>query len=380
RARLVDDQTNVQVRLDKVKEAAEQVSGGALQIPDIIQPASPATGPSVTRRLVTWALAGALAAAACTALVLVIRRRRDPRVRARDDLADSVGSSLLAVVRGHPQRSVAGWLTFFETYEAPAEEAWAFRQVLRALVGPPSDSRDPARADSTKQGPGRVEHPHSLSVIALSGDPRAVAVAPQLAVFAASLGITTRLIVATRHDSVAALRAACATDRGSQLRAGLVVDAGGDDDEVAPAPDPSPRPTADAPARPQNGKGNPEARPRGATREAKAMPTRRAVDLTIAFTVADRREPTLDGLPATATTMLAISPGLATREELARLAVAVDDAGHRIDGVVVADRDPADRTTGRRTLDQRAVQAPLPMRMTGPSQVSMPATGRSPAR
>jgi hypothetical protein len=73
--------------------------------------------------------------------------------------------------------------------------------------------------------------------------------------------------------------------------------------------------------------------------------------------------------PATAATILAVSPGFATREDLARLAVAVDDAGRRIDGVVVADRDPADRTTGRRTLNQRAVQAPLPIRTTGPGQV-----------
>ena len=102
--------------------------------------------------------------------------------------------------------------------------------------------------------------------------------------------------------------------------------------------------------------------------------------LTIVFTVADRKEPTLVDLPSTAATMLAISPGVGTREELARLAVAVDDAGRRIDGVVVADPDPADRTTGRHTLDERAVQAPLPVRMTGPSQVSTSGGNRRKAR
>jgi hypothetical protein len=70
--------------------------------------------------------------------------------------------------------------------------------------------------------------------------------------------------------------------------------------------------------------------------------------------------------------MLAVSPGVATRQELARLAVAVDDTGRQIDGVVVAHQDPSDRTTGRRTLDQRAVQAPLPIRMTGSGQVAPP--------
>jgi hypothetical protein len=104
------------------------------------------------------------------------------------------------------------------------------------------------------------------------------------------------------------------------------------------------------------------------------------VDLTIVFAVADRSEPTLRDVPSAAATMLAISPGVGTREELARLAVAVDDAGRRIDGVVIADPDPSDRTTGRRTLDKRALQAPLPVRMTGQSQVSMSPSGRRKAR
>jgi capsular polysaccharide biosynthesis protein len=337
---LTNNQANLLVQLNKVQSAADQATNGALVTPDVVQPAAPATGPSQTRRIVTWALIGALVAAAGTALVLLIRRRRDPRLRARDDLADAVGSSLLAVVRGHPQGSVSGWLALFETYHAPAEEAWAFRQVLRALAGPP-DARDPAW-NGTKRTPGRVEHPRSLTVIALSGDQRAVAVGPQLAVFAASLGITARFVVATRHDSVASLWAACSTDRGLKERSGLVLDAGGSE---------------------------------GAAPSQEAF-----VDLTIVFTVADRKEPTLLDVPPTAATMLAISPGVGTREELARLAVAVDDAGRRIDGVVVADPDPSDRTTGRHTLDERAMQTPLPVRMTGPSQISTSASTRRKAR
>jgi capsular polysaccharide biosynthesis protein len=392
-AQLTNNQTNLLVQLDKVQAAADQATNGALVTPDIVQPAAPATGPSKIRRMVTWGVVGGLVAAAGTALVLLIRRRRDPRLRARDDLADAVGSSLLAVVRGHPQGSVAGWLALFETYEAPAEEAWAFRQVLRALAGPP-DARDPAWS-STTRAPERVEHPRSLTVIALSGDQRAVAVGPQLAVFAASLGITTRFVVATRHDSVASLFAACATDRGLKLRGGLVVDAGGTEDARLHQ-NGSPRPTGDGFARPQNGRGAKEARPHEARGDYSSVyPPRGMTDtaqyeaqsrsdqqemLTIVFTVADRKEPSLLDVPPTAATMLAISPGVGTREELARLAVAVDDAGRRIDGVVVADPDPSDRTTGRHTLDERAMQTPLPVRMTGPSQISMSASSRRKAR
>ncbi|MGH8835777.1 MAG: hypothetical protein ACRDWG_12425 [Actinomycetes bacterium] len=395
KGQLTGVRTDILVRLDKVKEELDKIPEGTADAPTIIQPAAPATGASLIGRLLTWTVAGALLAVAGAALLLLLRRRRDPRLRARDDLADAVGSSLLAVVRSHPQRSVAGWLALFETYEASAEEAWAFRQVLRALA-----DRDPTRTEA-KRTPGRVDHPRSLTLVALSGDQRGVAVGPQLAAFAASVGIATRFTFATRHDSASSLFAACAMDRGSQPRTGLVIGAGADD--AALSYQVSPRPPGDGLAGPFNGGGARESRlqaalgpysavhpPRG-TKEAaepEASPrtephetrTRRPVDLTIVFAVADRREPRLRELPATAATVLAISPGVGTREELARLAVAVDDAGSRIDGVVVADPDPSDRTTGRRTLDERALQAPLPVRMTGSSQVSMPASGPRKAR
>jgi hypothetical protein len=346
-AQLTNNQANLLVQLDKVQAAADQATNGTLVTPDIIQPAAPATGPGETRRLLTWAL-------------------------------------VLAVVRGRPQGSVSGWLALFETYEAPAEEAWAFRQVLRALAGPP-DARDSAWTGNQRT-PGRVEHPRSLTVIGLSGDQRAVAVGPQLAVFAASLGITTRFVVATRHDSVASLCAACATDRGLKLRSGLVLDAG--TEGAVPGQDASPRPTGDSLTRPLNGRGTRESRLHEAPGDYSAGYPPRGMadaahyeaDLTIVFTIADRKEPSLLDVPPTAATMLAISPGVGTREELARLAVAVDDAGRRIDGVVVADPDPADRTTGRHTLDERAMQTPLPVRMTGPSQVSTSASTRRKAR
>jgi hypothetical protein len=395
---LTVQQTDVLVRLDKVQGTAGETPSGASETPDIIQPAAPATGPNPLRRLLTWAFAGALLAVSGTGLVLVVRRLRDPRVRARDDLADAVGSSLLAVVRSRPQRSVAGWLALFETYDPSAEEAWAFRQVLRALAG----AADPdSTRTSIKRSPGRLEHPRSLTVVALSGDQRGVAVGPQLAAFAASQGITTRFTIATRHDSVASLYAACATGRGSELRPGLVLAAR---IEGATAAQDDSSHSMDAPlAKPLNTGVAEESRlqealgdysvvhpPRGmkeaAQPEAQAetelheTATDPPVDLTIVLAVADRREPTLREVPASAVTMLAISPGIGTREELALLAVAVDDAGGRIDGVVIADPDPSDRTTGRRTLDERALQAPLPVRLTGPSRVSMSPTGRGKAR
>jgi hypothetical protein len=395
---LTAQQTALVLRLDKVKEAAAQATDETPETPRIIQPAAPATGPSLLGRLLGRTVSGAVLAIAGAALVLLFRRRRDPRVRARDDLADAVGSNLLAVVRSRPQRSVAGWLALFETYQPSAEEAWAFRQALRALAD--SADHDSTRT-SPKRSPGRIEHPRSLTVVALSGDQRGVAVGPQLAAFAASLGIATRFTVTTRHDSVAALYAACASSRGSGTRSGLVLEARTEGDP--PGEDASPHPMDVPLAKPFNGGITQESRlqealgdysvvhpPRGmqhaahdeaqAETELDEMATHAPVDLTIVFAIADRREPTLRGVPATEATMLAISPGVGTREELARLAVAVDDAGGRIAGVVVADPEPSDRTTGRRTLDERALQAPLPVRLTGPSQVSTSARTRSKTR
>ena len=52
----------------------------------------------------------------------------------------------------------------------------------------------------------------SLAVLSLSSDPKALALGPQLAVFAASLGIPTALVIGPQQDAnaTATLRAACA--------------------------------------------------------------------------------------------------------------------------------------------------------------------------
>ena len=84
-------------------------------------------------------------------------------------------------------------------------ESWAFRQVLRGLV--PADRKGEPRVA------GKVDHPQSVTVVSLSGDGRGVAIGPQLAAFASSLGITTHLVTAVGHDRAAPLWAACAADR-----------------------------------------------------------------------------------------------------------------------------------------------------------------------
>ena len=62
-----------------------------------------------------------------------------------------------------------------------------------------------------------------MTVVSLSGDGRGVAIGPQLAAFASSLGIATRLVTAVGHDRAAPLWAACAADRTAPPRPGLFV-------------------------------------------------------------------------------------------------------------------------------------------------------------
>jgi hypothetical protein len=321
-AGLQTEQANLSLQLDKVKDEiatsgpAGSSTGAGISI---IQQASPATGPTNLRRLLIWAPIGVLISTALAVAVLLAAARRDPRVGLRDEIADAVGSPVLAAVRSRPQRSAAGWLTLLENYTATPIESWAFRQVLRGLL-PADRTADPRVA-------GKVDHPESITVVSLSGDVRGLAVGVQLAAFAASIGIVTRMVTAVGHDRAATLWAACATDRAASPRRRLFV--GGE-------------------------------------------PDRQKIDLTIILAVADRRQPDLGNAPTAAATILSVAAANATEQELARVAVAIDDTGRRIDGVVVADPDRADRTSGRRTMEERSREVTLPVRLTGIGSSDVP--------
>jgi hypothetical protein len=101
--------------------------------------------------------------------------------------------------------------------------------------------------------------------------------------------------------------------------------------------------------------------------------------MTVVLTVVDPGGPDLGAVPRTASTLLAVAAGTATKVELARLAVAVDSSGRQVDGVIVADPDPADRTTGRQTLDRRVRQTSLPLRVTGASSAVRRGVRRGPS-
>jgi capsular polysaccharide biosynthesis protein len=89
------------------------------------------------------------------------------------------------------------------------------------------------------------------------------------------------------------------------------------------------------------------------------------VALSIHVVVVDRDAPHLVGADRTTATIIALSAGSVTAEELARLAVAAAADDRAIDGLVVTDPDPTDRTIGRVTQSTRRIGARLPTLLSG---------------
>ena len=185
-------------------------------------------------------------------------------------------------------------------------QAWGLRKALHHL------------GVMEARGPGV-----SVAVVSLSSDRQALALGPQLAAYGASLGIPTVFVLGPQQDenATAMLRTACSGPpearswRSGRLRAGV----------------------------------------RG--RDAKPP----EAPLTVVTCVVDAQEPRVADTMRASVTVLAVSAGAATAEQLARVAVSAASDGRQITGILVANPDPADHTTGR---------LPQPARRGLPSLVS----------
>jgi capsular polysaccharide biosynthesis protein len=317
---LTAQQANLVLQLDNLEDQAAAMR--ARSAASVIQAASPARRAGLVLWFAVSAVLGALGALALATIAVVVFGRRDRKLTYRDQIADAVGSAVIASLRSQAPRTVAGWTALLEDYSPGTVDAWALRQALRQLVFD-DGARGPRRTD---QAGARVPHPTSVTVVSLSEDLRGLAIGAQIASYAASAGVRTRLVADQGHESAAALWAACKSLRDrDEVRANLTVDT--------------------EPVSPREGS--------------------REEEMTVVLAVLDRLEPQLLPSRGTSVTVLAVTAGSATAEELARAAVTADDAGSRIDGVVVADPDTLDSTTGRLLQHERAQQVPLPMRMTG---------------
>ena len=149
---------------------------------------------------------------------------------------------------------------------------------------------------------------------------------PQLAVFAASLGIPVSLVIGPQQDPnvTAALRTACAEwgrDQHDNLRVAVV-------DQGYPAD------SADS-------------------------------GFTVIVSVVDGAEPEVGATMEATATVLAVSAGAVTAEQLARVAISAAKDGREVNGILVANPDPLDHTTGRVPQLVMPTARRMPSRMVG---------------
>jgi capsular polysaccharide biosynthesis protein len=281
----------------------------------VLQPAITATGTKPSSRLVGMGLLGALLGSVIAGLGVVAVSRRDRRLRERDEIADSIGVPVLASISVDHPSDAAGWRKLLEDYQPGAVDAWRMRKALQYL------GLADMNLNGHKGGSG-----FSLAVISSSLDRRALALGPQLAAFAASRGIPTALVVGPQQDvtATATLRAAC----------------------TAPPPEPS-------------------SELRVIVRDHEDAVRESDASLTVVVAVVDGQAPQVAHTSQTTATVLGVSAGVATAEQLARVAASAAVAGHDIIGILVADPDPADTTTGRLPQLDRPAHRIRPTRMTG---------------
>jgi len=272
----------------------------------LLQPATHATRPSLAHQLLIYALCGALGGALVGIIAVLAISRNDRRLRERDEIANSIGVPVLASFPvSHPD-DAADWAKLMEDYHPGVVNAWQVRQALR-LLGMGADNPDNGSLDNGHYHPDDV---FSVTVLSVSADRGALALGPQLAAFAASQDIPTTLVIGPQQDAdvTATLRAAYAVPpHPSSNQSGYlqVIVSDGDIDR------------------------QPE------------------TALSIVVAVVDSRTPRVPPTMRTTATVLGVSAGAATADQLARAAMSAADDGREISGILVADPEPTDRTTGR---------------------------------
>ena len=285
----------------------------------LLESANLATGPSRIEQYVTFGLVGGLGGALVGVIVTLAIGRNDRRLRARDEIANSIGIPVLASVPvAHPS-SAGAWTKLLEDYKPTAVHSWQLRTALQQLgLARLGFGRSAGEGNSGSRYDDRVSmydgedgRRLSLVLLSLSSDPGAVALGPQLAAFAASQEISTFLVIGPQQDAAATatLRTACAAQLSeTSMRHGLLRVTGYNEGSID-------------------------------------VPT--DTGLVIVVAVIDSRAPKMPETMRTDATVIGVSAGASTAEQLARAAVVAASDGREITGILVADPDPEDQTTGR---------------------------------
>ncbi|HEX2745757.1 MAG TPA: hypothetical protein VHN16_15330 [Streptosporangiaceae bacterium] len=263
----------------------------------VLEPANAATGTKRPEQLGVYAVLGALVGALVGFVISLFVGRSDRRLAVRDAIANSIGAPVLLSLPVERPSDPAAWARLLDQYDPDPVHAYGLTKLLQELGvggnGVPGGSRP--------DGP-------SVTVLSLSTDPVAVALGPLLAAFASAQGIPTALVVGPQQDTnvTATLRTACAAQsaagRGRPLR--LLVSDDGRLGEIPAA-------------------------------------------FVVVVTVVDGQDPRIPDTDRTSATLLGVSAGKATGEQLAQAATAASVDGREIYGILVANPDPDDQTSGR---------------------------------
>jgi hypothetical protein len=300
-----------------ISYARSASSPGGRVLAELLQPATSAETDRV-KQLVNYgiyALLGALLGTLIGVIAAAAVNRSDRRLRKRDEIANSIGAPVLASFPvGHPS-SAGKWTSLLEDYKPGALHALQLRNAIKHLETAAAEMRS-----------GNGNDRWSVTVLSLSSNPRALALGPQLAVFAAAQGIPTALVIGPQQGATvtATLRTACAAPpTSSKLPGHLQLIVSDEDVEV-----------------PQD------------------------VTLAVVVAVVDGRNPQVPATMRTTSTLLGVSAGAATADQLARVAISAVSDGREISGILVADPDPDDATTGRLPQLVRRAQHRMPARVT----------------
>jgi capsular polysaccharide biosynthesis protein len=276
------------------------------------------TGTGPVEALIITGLIGALAGLVIGTIVALAIARKDKRLRGRDEIASSIGIPVFASIPVDHPHDAPGWARLLDSYKPASVHAWRLRKALQELgtaAGSLGDGDEPEK--------------FSVTVMSLSSDPGALALGPQLAVFVASLGVPAALVIGPQQDEnvTATLRTACvAAASASAGRLGslrVVVRDSGDIDDL---PD---------------------------------------TELTVVVAVIDGRTPQIPDTLRTSVTVLGVSAGAASAEQLARAAMMAATRGREVTGIIVADPETTDQTTGRIPYLARPPQHRKPRRLSG---------------
>jgi capsular polysaccharide biosynthesis protein len=297
--------------------SAASIPGG--QIPaQVLQRATLASKTPLLDPLLVTAAIGALAGFLTGTVGLLAVNRGDGRLRRRDEIADAIGVPVLASVSARHPTTAHHWTRLLDEYEPRTGDAQRLRNVLDYAGLPGSMSAGASSVGS------------SLTVLSLSSDQGALALGPQLAVFAARQGIPTTLVVGGEQDVSAtrALRAACtATPSSARLR-----------------------------------------QLRTAVADHEIHPDRPDAGLTVVVATADSGTLHVVDTVRAGVMVLGVSAGAATADQLARVVASAAADGRHIAAILMADPYPADPTTGG--LPQLGRRTQLPTRMTGTALVA----------